>query len=262
MGASPLNLAEQLNKLRARPLGGGSSIILSGREQNGPPLSLGLAAIDAVLPDGGLPRGAVVELCAPDGLGQSTRVMLAACAAAQQQQREETIVRDRGVWCAWLDPAGTLFAPAVLRAGIDLERLLIIRPPVESLARVAVRVAASRVFSLIVLDRCGVPGAQLSQAARRWDIAVRRLALAVEASATTVVLLSRANEPRRTLLPVALRLELGRPSAQHLSLRVAKERHGRLSGPHWISLAEMAAVQGDALSRVATSSLTTSSSGP
>src|SRR5687767_6270495 len=68
-------------------------------------LTTTLAAIDEVLPDGGLPRGAVVELASASGLGRATTVALAACAAAQREARLRSgDPATVGAWCAFIDP--------------------------------------------------------------------------------------------------------------------------------------------------------------
>src|SRR6266542_538277 len=113
-----------------------------------PPLS-------SVLPEGGFPRGCVVELTSPANLGHGLSVALAACAASQRASVQ------RGgemTWCAFLDPDRTLFGPAAQASGISLERLLVLYPPRHLLAKVAVRVALSRIFSVIVVDVASIPG--------------------------------------------------------------------------------------------------------
>lgn len=211
----PLHLAAfDLEKLRAGTLrGAGAST-----------LPLGIASLDEAL--GGLPQGSVVELCSSGGLGRATRIALAACASAQQADGGEAS------WCAWVDASGTLYAPGVARAGVDLKRLLVVRPEPTDIAKVAVRLAASHVFSVLVIDRCGIPGAALhhplhGMSSRGWSTAVRRLALAVEGSDTTIVLLSNEQQARESL-PTAMRIALERPSLDQLHLRVAKDRRGRI----------------------------------
>lgn len=214
-------------------------------------LPLGLPSIDAVLPGGGLPRGAVVELSAPHGLARATTLALAACASAQAEARIRGAASTDGAWCAWLDCDGSLFAPAVVRAGVDASRLLVVRPQPEPtlLARVAVRVAQSGAFSVVVVDTTGAPGmARTPERLDRWATTVRRLALAVERSPTTVLLVTDARAHRAMPLPVAMRLELAQSLAPAsaravrgdgmppLTLRVAKDRHGRVAAPVVIDL--------------------------
>jgi recombination protein RecA len=183
------------------------------------------------LPDGGFPRGAVTELAAPAALGRGTSVALASIAAAQAEARARG---GESAWCAWLDAGGTLFAPAVAAAGVDLARLLVVRPTAAALARVAARVAGSGVFSVLVVDVSGTPGAAQDPGGSglgHWARAVRRVALGVEGTDTAVVLLTDALAARPAPLPVAMRVELERSGAHRLALRVAKERSGRVSAP-------------------------------
>ncbi len=196
-------------------------------------LPTGWVELDAALPDGGLPTSAVVELCGPSGMGRVTGVALSVCAAAQARAREQ----NEESWCAWIDASGSLYAPGLARAGVDLNRLLVVRPDPADIARVAVRLAQSRVFAVVVIDRASVPGAQLAPGRSiRWNTVVRRLALAASQAETSVLLLSTTATAQRETLPVAMRLELDRPGLDRLRLRVAKDKRGRLRGPRSIPL--------------------------
>ena len=220
-------------------------------------LPLRFGGIDELLPDGGLPRGAVVELAAPYGLGCATSMALAACASAQAEAKLRGGEGTAGAWCAWIDPTAegtetntaigppptSLFAPAAARAGVDLSRLLVVRPPLEALSRVAARTAQSRVFSVIVVDLVGVPGRRPGHGLRldRWVNPVRRLAMAVTGMETTVILLTDALAPRPLPLPVALRLELERAGADRLLVTIAKDRRGRVAPARSIGVGVAAA---------------------
>jgi len=206
---------------------------LSGRAKA---LPLGLRSVDESLPEGGLPRGAVVEFSAPQGLARSTSLALSLCASAQAEARLRGESDTRGAWCAFIDPTSSLFAPAVARAGVDLARLLVVRPNLEDLSRVAVRVAQSQAFSVVIVDTAGVPGKRAETRLDRWVNVVRRLALAVEGSDTTVLLLTDAAASRAMPLPTAMRIELERLSEDKLGLRVAKDRRGRVTGAQAIEL--------------------------
>jgi hypothetical protein len=195
-------------------------------------LPLGVAALDAALPDGGLLRGGVVELAVRGPGALATRLGLAACRAAQLEGRERGGATP---WCAFVDPSRTLHAAGVLQAGVDLERLLVVRPSLEALGRVAARVVESQAFAVVVIDTLGVPGASLDVALGSWPRIVRRLALSMEGSAGTVLLITDAAARRPLPLPVALRLELARPRPNKLSLRVAKDRQGRVASPRVVT---------------------------
>lgn len=204
------------------------------------------SGLDEILPDGGLPRGAVVEIASPYGLARATSMALATCAAAQAEAKLRGGEKTPGAWCAWIEPhreasgkasaAPTLFAPGAARAGVDLARLLVIRPSLEALARAASRAAESGVFAVIVIDLTGVPGRRAEARLDRWVNPVRRLAMAVEGTESTIVLLTDALSPRPLPLPVALRLEVERAAPDRVSVTVAKERRGRVASPKTLAL--------------------------
>jgi hypothetical protein len=220
----------------------GSSLRFVGEDDRLPlrPLATGWSELDAVLPDGGLPRG-VIELTAPRGLGGATSVALAAVRAGQQ--------RSQSAWCAWIDPEGTLHAPGVVAAGVELARMLVVRPPRALLGKVGVKVVGAGAFEVVVVDvdafgGAGV-GAAASGAARKgWapELLVRKLALAAEPSGATVILLTDANRPRAATWPVAMRLELSRPAPEAISVKVAKDRRGRVGLAKTIPFVQMAGV--------------------
>jgi len=194
-------------------------------------------SFEQVLPDGGLPRGAVVEFACPRSLGQATSLALRACASAQ---REALLRGGEPAWCAWLDPQETLYAPGVAAHGVVLDRLLVVHPPHDALARIAVRMVASRVFSVLIIDTLGVPCGVSSKGVsskqgeislRRWHNVVRRFAIAARDGDTSVVLLTEQESARTVGLPVAMRVELEQPEDGRLRMKVAKERRGRIGMP-------------------------------
>jgi recombination protein RecA len=207
---------------------GGRAAVAAERD----PLATGIVELDRALPRGGFPRGAVTELCSPFGLGVATSVALAACAAAQLEARHDGRPTP---WCAFLDPTGSLHGPGVAAAGVELGRLLVVRPPLEALARLAARLVTSGAFAVVAVDTAGVPGAGGCASLASWATATRRLALAAEAGPTAVLLLTDHHAVRPVALPVALRVELQQPEPGRLALRVAKERRGQVSG--WSAIA-------------------------
>lgn len=226
---------------RAKPLA-------LGRERGAAPLGGEAAslpaAVSAVLPEGGLLRGGVVEIAAARGLGKATSLALAACASAQAEARlRGGGLSTQGAWCAWADTTGSLHAPFVVSSGVDLARLLVVRPPPEKLAKVAVRMAESRAFSVLVIDTVGALGDHdrvRSDEVGRWSTTVRRLSLAIEGSDRTIVLLTDLWAQRPMVLPVAMRVEVERPSGDRLHVRVGKDRYGRVTSKTAIPLAESA----------------------
>lgn len=214
-------------------------------------LPLGWPELERVLPDRGLPRG-VVEIAALPRLhgkvssgsscpvsmtGGATSIAIAAIRAA--------LGADAHAWCAWITPAHadapSLYAPALAQAGVDLERLLIVRPAPEALARTAVKVSSSGAFAIVVIDaphRNDLRSSQRTGSGVVHDagaVVVRKLALAAEESGTTSLLLTSALDPRTVAWPVAIRLEVERrPDA--LSVRVTKDRRGSGSSQQVVRL--------------------------
>jgi recombination protein RecA len=205
----------------------GSKLRLAKDTECPRPLPVDWPELSSALPDGGLPRG-VVELAAARSLGGATSLALAAVRAGQQKSEQ--------AWCAWIDPEDTLHAPGVVAAGVDLSRLLVVRPPRALLGKVAVKLVTSGAFEVVAVDVDAVPGARAPASKARggkgWapELLVRKLALAAEPTGATVLLLTDASLPRAAQWPVALRLELSRPDAHSVAVRVAKDRRGRV-GP-------------------------------
>lgn len=212
-------------------------------------LPLDWPELEETLPDRGLPRG-VVEIAAMPWSssrlasrfgsmrGGTTSIALAAVRSAH--------AADATAWCAWITPsdAPSLYAPAVAQAGVDLARLLVVRPSTQALARTAVKVASSGAFDIVVVDapsgldgRLGLGQMKRGSAAKvDGAVVVRKLALAAEERGTSSILLTSAVQPHSVPWPVALRLEVERrPEA--LAIRVAKDRRGRASSQHVVRIA-------------------------
>lgn len=76
----------------------------------------GHAGLDAVLPGGGWPLGALTELIIPDwGIGE-LRLLLPTMASFTRARR----------WLIWINPPLQPYAPALLQGGVDLEFCLLI----------------------------------------------------------------------------------------------------------------------------------------
>src|SRR5690606_36310370 len=120
-------------------------------------LGFGIDGLDAVLPEGGLLRGAVIELALAEG-APGTTLALSLCRTLQQ------VATRRGrelPWCAFVDPSGTLHAPGVVEVGVQLDHVLVVRPPLETLEPTACRLASSIAFDHVIADTVGVPGGTL-----------------------------------------------------------------------------------------------------
>jgi recombination protein RecA len=200
----------------------------------------GFEELDSRLPDGGLMRGGVVEL-AVAGSGLGTTLALAAVQAFQRREEASFGTRIKP-WCAFVDPSNTLYAPGVAASGVELERLLVVRPPVEAIGRIALKLVESAVFELVVVDLLGTLGGALEFSLGRFGRIVRRLSMAVDGTNKSVLLLTDARAERALPLPVAQRIELTRSAIDRLSVRVAKDRRGRVSAPRPITWTRGSAV--------------------
>jgi hypothetical protein len=202
-------------------------------------LKLDWPELEQALPDGGLPRG-VIELAAMPRVtssvrnahpfesmrGGTTTIAIAAIAAIAHA--------DPHAWCAWIAPAKSplLYAPALAQAGVDLDRLLIVRPQAPALSRTVVKAASSGAFAMVVVD---VPKAAITNG-NEGVVVTRKLALAAEEYGTTSLLLTSALQPRAVPWPVAMRLEVER-RPDSLGIKVAKDRRGAGSSHHVVRLA-------------------------
>lgn len=225
-----------------------------------PVLGLGWPELEAALPDRGLPRG-VVELAARPRLhGKASSSAMRSCPESMRGGATSIAIAatralhasDARAWSAWITPAHadapSLYAPALAQAGVDLERLLVVRPPPQALARTAVKVASSGAFALVVIDvphrhdlvGARAPTRRAASAALAHDVGalvVRKLALAAEESGATSLLLTSALAPRVVPWPVAMRLEVERrPDA--LSIHVTKDRRGHGSSHQVVRLVD------------------------
>lgn len=161
----------------------------------------GLAGVDAALPGGGFPRGALSELSGGPASGK-TAVALALVAGLG---REEL--------AAWVDGRGELYPPAAAAHGVDLGRLLVVRPSGAGAGRpepsgagsvrpglwAAEALLASGAFAAVVVDlpiAARLPGA---------DAAGRRLQAAAERGGAVGLWLSPGDGLR---IPAAVRVEI------------------------------------------------------
>lgn len=155
-----------------------------------PAIPTGIAALDAVLPGGGLPRGRLTELAGPAGSGKTTIARAIV----------EATVADRG-WVAYVDAQRTLDPRDWAHLG-DAEGVWMIRPHDATRAAWCADVLLrSGAFALVVLD--GAPVLTRSNA-------VRLTRLARDADCALLVLGDRAGAA--TQLGGAVRLVVERPA--------------------------------------------------
>lgn len=184
-------------------------------------LPTGFAALDAVLPGGGWPRGALTELLIwRQGIGE-LRLLTPALARLSEADG----------WLAWVAPPYVPYAAALAAAGIDLKHLLIAKPATPDDAWWTAEQAL----------RSGACGALLAWLRAADERRMRRLQLAAETGHAWGVLFrhARAAEERS---PAALRLLL-EPVSEGLAVHVLKRRGGPVSRPVVVALPQAGAAR-------------------
>ena len=186
-------------------------LVWRGRRFNGTPPQghpTGHGALDAVLPGGGWPTGALIELfTARPGIGELSLLlpMMRRCTA------------DR--WLGWVAPPRQPYAPALAAAGVPLERLLWVAPASPAEALWATRQCLASGGCSMVLSWLG-----------KADMAaLRRLQLAAEESRTPLFLFRPASAAQQPS-PAVLRLRLEDAHGQ-LAVHVFKRRGPLLDEP-------------------------------
>jgi len=162
----------------------------------------GQSSLDARLPGGGWPAASLVEvLLDAAGLGE-IQLFLPALVESQRRTGGEA------PWLVWIAPPHEPFAPALAQQGIELGRLLVVRPATATEALWAAEQAlSSGVCAAVLLWLKGTDD--------RW---LRRLKLAAEAGGALGVLF-RPERHRFESSPATLRLLLTQGEhAPHLEL--------------------------------------------
>ena len=194
----PLPLDALLRDLGARVTRGGPEA------PSAPCFPTGLIEIDRAL-GGGFPRGRVSEVVGPSCCGR-TSLALALLARVTAQ----------GELAALVDPPDAFDAASAASAGVDLERVLWVRPPgIGEALRSVEHVLQAGGFPLVLLD-LAAEGTALRIPTSAWP----RLRKATAAAAAAFVLLTR-QRLAGTFADLALELEAAAP-------RFA-------SGPDWLA---------------------------
>jgi hypothetical protein len=163
----------------------------------------GLAAVDRAL-GGGFPRGRLCEVVGPGCCGR-TSLALALLAHTTAQ----------GELAAVVDRADAFDATSAACAGVDLERVLWVRPPgLPEALRSVEHVLQAGGFPLVLLDLCEPAAPRIPGAA--WP----RLRKATAATASALVLLGR-QRLAGPFADLALELDAARPRFE--------------SGPDWLA---------------------------
>lgn len=177
-------------------------------------LPTGFAELDALLPGGGWPRGALTEiLIEREGIGE-LRLLLPALVRLSEQSG----------WLAWVAPPHVPYAPALAAAGLRLNRLLVVRP----------RGAADAWWTAEQALRSGACGAVLAWLETPDERRMRRLQLGAESGCAWGVLFRSAKAAQQRS-PAALRLRL-EARAGGLAVHILKRRGGQVNRPVEVDL--------------------------
>jgi protein ImuA len=174
-----------------------------------PVVSCGFRELDAELPGGGWPAGALTEILpAHEGIGE-LRLLGPALAGLSR----------RGLRLAWIAPPHLPYAPALAAAGIDTAKLVIVRTasPRQTLWATEQALAANACGAVLAW-----PGA-----AKYAEL--RRLQIAAEGGRAPAFLF-RAPEAAGEFSPAALRIRLGTADGG-LAVHLLKRRGTPLSRP-------------------------------
>jgi hypothetical protein len=173
-----------------------------------PGVPTGFAELDAHLPGGGWPTGAITEIYVDrPGVGE---VKLTVPAAARLTQE--------GRWVTVIAPPHVPYAPALAAHGVRLERLLLIQPGS----------AEDNLWASEQALRASCCGAVLLWQEHIHERALRRLQLAAESASTSLILFRSARVAPAS--PAALRLHVSRAEGRTI-VRILKRRGGGLPPP-------------------------------
>jgi len=174
-----------------------------------PTIPCGFPGLDAELPGGGWPAGALTEILPEhEGIGE-LRLLGPALAGLSR----------RGLRHVWIAPPHLPYAPALTAAGIDIANLVVVRTasPKETLWATEQALASNACGAVLAWPQ----GAKYAE--------LRRLQIAVEGG-RALAFLFRVPEAASESSPAPLRIALG-TSDGGLALRVVKRRGAPLARP-------------------------------
>jgi cell division inhibitor SulA/protein ImuA len=202
-------LSSSLDKILANPR------VWRGRDQAGrrAGLASGYPELDRHLPGGGWPRESLTEVLTEHyGIGE-LRLLMPALARLSTEISTQDFTEPG--WIAWVAPPFQPYPPALQQCGIDLSRMLIVRPRDDS----EILWSAEQALS------SGTCAAVLLWPSILDDQASRRLQLAAEKGHSWAIAF-RPLAARRQPSAAALRLEL-HPDGQATRVHILKSRGGR-----------------------------------
>ena len=178
-----------------------------------PGLSSGYEALDRHLPGGGWPQNSLTEILVEHyGVGE-LRLLMPALAALSAD--DNSLDYNEPGWIAWVAPPFQPYPPALQQWGIDLSRMLIVRPKNDN----------EMLWSAEQALSSGTCAAVLLWPDVLDDQASRRLQLAAEKGSSWAIAF-RPPSARREPSAAALRLEL-LANGEGTRVSILKSRGGR-----------------------------------
>jgi hypothetical protein len=172
----------------------------------------GFEDLDAYLPGGGWPAAALTEIIVErHGIGELSLLMPAMARLSEKNASEQA-----GRWIFWISPPFIPYAPALVRHGVDLNRILLVHAPMARSASLWAMEQALRARSCVAV---------LAWAQHAEHTALRRLQLAAEQSHCWAVLF-RPVDALQQRSPAALRLKLAK-TEKGIRVEVLKCRGAR-----------------------------------
>ena len=174
------------------------SAVTSGQTRG---IGTGYSELDDILPSRGWPKKSLLEIVTPQwGIGE-LKILLPLMRAITEQKR----------WIIWISPPYVPYAPALAKAGVDINYVIVIHPDT------ACNDAIWSIEKALQTHSCALVLAWMN-----WlpNGVVRRLQLAAE-KGDSLAILFRERETKNS--PAALRLKL-HPNAQGLQVKVLKAR--------------------------------------
>ncbi len=176
-------------------------------------LASGYEALDRHLPGGGWPQNALTEILVEHyGIGELRLLMPA---LATLSTADNGMDYNEPGWIAWVSPPFQPYPPALQQWGVDLSRMLIVRP----------RDASEMLWSAEQALSSGTCAAVLLWSDKLDDQASRRLQLAAEKGNSWAIAF-RPTSARRQPSAAALRIEL-LPGQEGTRVSILKSRGGR-----------------------------------
>jgi len=173
-----------------------------------PSVPTGFTELDAVLPGRGWPAGMLTEICVERPGVSELQIIVPAAARLTRS----------GCWLALIAPPYIPYAPAFAAHGIQLSRLMLIRPKTGDEIVWACEQA-------LRTDDCGAALAWLDSVS---DRALRRLQLAAESGSALAILFRQTRAI--PVSPAALRLRVGKADNRTV-IRILKRRGSGVPAP-------------------------------